>query len=379
MMIPGDNNARLTYCLNVHPGETWAEAEEAIRVHALAVRDRVAKDRPFGLGLRLSNRAARELAQPRELMAFKELLARENLFAFTVNGFPYGDFSGRRVKESVYAPDWRAGERLDYTLLLAGILHALLPPGEEGSISTVPGSWKPWIRGPEDLAAIRKNFVDTAGKLDLLAQHFGRAVRLALEPEPGCLLETTPEAVEFFGTLPPETREYVGVCLDACHAAVSFEEPLESLSALLAAGVRVAKVQLSSALRVALPEGLPDIAPFDEPVYLHQARLRGADGKIASYPDLPDFFTAYKGDPGELRVHFHVPLFFEGRGALGTTAESLSPDFFRAALKGGVRHFEIETYSFGVLPPEMQAGGVVSAIAREYEWVLTRIPQKPSA
>ena len=53
--------------------------------------------------------------------------AEQNLYVFTINGFPYGCFHGARVKENVYVPDWRTPERRDYTNLLADILADLLP------------------------------------------------------------------------------------------------------------------------------------------------------------------------------------------------------------------------------------------------------------
>jgi hypothetical protein len=145
MKIQSDPPIHLTYCLNIHPCETWEENFAAIKEHALAVRDSVAPDKAFGLGLRLSNKAAKALSVVGKLQEFKNFLAENNLYVFTINGFPYGRFHGTKVKENVYKPDWRTSERRDYTIALADILSALLPENVEGSISTVPCTYKSWI------------------------------------------------------------------------------------------------------------------------------------------------------------------------------------------------------------------------------------------
>lgn len=374
MKIPGYPDAHLCYCLNVHPAETWDEAFSAIRTSALAVRDLVSPGRPFGLGLRLSRLAADALVRPGNLAAFRDFLKSRDCYVFTINGFPYGNFSAPPVKERVYAPDWRNADRLSYTLILAEILAGLLPEGMPGSISTVPGSWKPWLKGPADLDKIRANLGRAALGLAEIEGRTGRRVNLALEPEPGCLLETTAETIDFFDSLPGEARERVGVCLDACHAATVFEEPSESLARLLENGVPVFKVQVSAALSAELPQGLSALKKFADPVYLHQARLRGEDGCVRAWDDLPEALAAYGGGHGNLRVHFHVPLHTPSLPGLATTAEGLSPRFFALALQSGVSHFEIETYTFDVLPPELKSGGAVASIAKEYEWALSRLP-----
>lgn len=158
----------LTYCTNVHPGESWAEVEANLRRYLPAIKAKVAPDRPFGVGLRLSAEAAAALSQRPALEGLRALLAEEGLYVFTLNGFPYGRFHGEAVKEKVYLPDWREEARLAYTDRLAAILAALLPEGGEGSISTVPGAFKPRATSPEALEAIADNLVRQAVALAAL-------------------------------------------------------------------------------------------------------------------------------------------------------------------------------------------------------------------
>ena len=189
MKVQDNPPIHLTYCLNIHPGEGWEENLHAIRTKTLAVRDRVGAGKPFGLGLRLSRRAAAELGRRETLDAFKRFLEENGLYVFTVNGFPFGAFHGEKVKERVYSPDWRTPERLAYTVQIAEILAALVPEGVEGSISTVPGSYKEWVKDESDVSAMVEKLASCAGELDRIRQRTGKTVRLALEPEPDCYIE----------------------------------------------------------------------------------------------------------------------------------------------------------------------------------------------
>ncbi len=385
MIVQNDPSVHLTYCLNIHRGETWSENFTAICEHATAVRDRVSVGKPFGLGLRLSNAAARELASAKAREELKQFFSEQNLYAFTINGFPFGQFHDARVKENVYAPDWRTTERRDYTKLLADILTDLLPDGMSGSISTVPGSFKPWIKTAADVRAMAQMLTECAIYFAQIESRTGKELHLGLEPEPACFLETTDEAIQFFNDAllrdaGKKTREiirrHIGICFDTCHVAIQFEDLVESLRKFENAGIRISKIQLSAALRArANAESWRALEPFCEPVYLHQTKARSRSASsLLSWIDLPEALREPPAhhDIEEARVHFHVPLFCEKYGVLESTASLLTRDFFAKISDGRAPHWEIETYTFDVLPPELRVGDVAESIAREFEW-LTRI------
>ncbi|MFM9090304.1 MAG: metabolite traffic protein EboE, partial [Verrucomicrobiota bacterium] len=243
----------LAYCTNVHRGETWAETRAALETHVLPLRRRVAPGESYAIGLRLGARAAAELAAPGELAAFRRWLDAHGSYVFTINGFPYGSFHGTRVKEQVYAPDWATPERRVYTEGLFRLLAELVPAGGEGSVSTVPASFKGFIAAdPARRPALFRELTAIARFLADLAGRTGRDLHLGLEPEPMCLLETTAETVAFFGEWrerePAVDREgllrFVGVNYDCCHLAVEFEEPAAALGRLRAAGLRLSKLHL---------------------------------------------------------------------------------------------------------------------------------------
>ena len=73
----------LTYCTNIHPGETWEEVRANLARYVVPVREQFAPGAPFGLGLRLSAAAARALAAPDglgvALAALRTVLAAHGL------------------------------------------------------------------------------------------------------------------------------------------------------------------------------------------------------------------------------------------------------------------------------------------------------------
>jgi len=362
-------SAHLTYCTNIHPAETWPEVRANLERYVVAVKASVAPDEPFGVGLRLSGRAANELAGS-ELAAFRRWLDATGLYVFTINGFPHGAFHGTPVKADVYRPDWLEPERVAYTNKLADLLAELLPDGVDGTISTVPGCFRARVTAGSE-ARMAEQLARCTDHFAALEQRSGRHITLALEPEPCCSMETTVEAVAFLGRI--ADRRHLGVCLDACHAAVEFEDLSASVAALAGAGIAVAKVQLGCGLRVA-PVGESQraaLARFAEGVYLHQVvARRGAE--LLRYVDLPEALAA-PIETDEWRVHFHVPIFRAELGEMGSTQpflEALLAAHKRAPIS---THLEVETYTWDVLPPEFRDEPIVDAIARELRWVLERL------
>jgi len=236
--------------------------------------------------------------------------------------------------------------------------------------------------GVDDRARAADRLIAFAQFLAELERETGRYLQLGLEPEPGCVLESTDDTLDFFallleraGPTEPEARRHVGICLDTCHAALAFEDSAINLRRYADAGLLVPKIQLSAALELT-GSAPPELSRFAEPVYLHQVRMRCRDGRAAAWPDLPEALGQWPLDVDVARIHFHVPMFWTGSGALRSTASSLSPSFWSQLRNGVCPHLEIETYTFDVLPPELRAGGVVDSICEEYAWVMKRVNGK---
>ena len=388
----------LSYCSNIHPGETWHELSAVLASSLPRVRALLDHRGPFGVGLRLSAQAAQTLEQPEELDAFRRFLRAGDYYVPTINGFPYGAFHGQRVKEQVYRPDWREDARLDYTNRLARLLAALLSDGPEidGSVSTVPGAFRSEIDSREDVTAMATRMIGHAAELVSIRERTGVTITLAIEPEPACYIETVDDAIRFFheqlfdaalvqqvardkqsSLTVEDVRRHIGLCFDACHMAVEFEEPGAAIDRLTAAGIRIGKVQISSALRVdpADRNAMRALDAFAEGTYLHQV-VECSPAGLTRYVDLPEAIAAARAaavDSGEWRVHFHVPIFLAEMQQFGTTQPQLAATIEALKQRASCPYLEVETYTWDVLPPEYRTSDVCTAIARELSWVKAQL------
>ena len=382
-------NVHLTYCTNIHAGQSWQDIRASLDEYVPAIKSTVAPSQPMGIGLRLSGEAAAVARQPEALASFRDQLSVLGAYVFTINAFPFGPFHGVRVKEDVYLPDWRDRERVAFTANSAAVLAGILPDGIEGSISTVPGAFKPNGRSSEAVAAMARNLMMAVADLVDLKRRTGKHIALALEPEPCCFLETTDESIAFFegALLKPETldmlggitgvgrseaeillRRHLGICYDVCHGSVEYEDTVAALDRLLAAGIAIPKIQLSTAMRIpAMTKGLIDaVMRYNDGVYLHQSIVRNGEN-LSRHVDLPDAMTAFgEGQAdGEWRIHCHVPVFLADLGEISSTRSDLVATL--AALRQRTRssHLEVETYTWDVLPDNIRTGSKSADIARE--------------
>lgn len=382
---------QLAYCTNVHRGEGWLETFLSLEKYTLAIREKVCPKKPFAIGLRLSQRAAMELSDPTTFLEFRRWLGKNSCYVFTLNGFPYGQFHGARVKDQVYKPDWVWPERVAYTNLLFNLLAELLPPNLEGSVSTVPCTFKEFYPSGDALKAIRQNLWRSIEHIARVSSKTGRKLHLGLEPEPHCWLESSAETMYLFDQLraehPRDERlcEHLGVNYDTCHFAVEFEEPQNALGCLVNYGIKISKLHLSSALKVSpTPEAREELKLFANDTYLHQVVSRDAAGNRMIFPDLPDALAharaAYgNGNPDlpEWRIHFHVPLHAPAAPPFENTNDHLLGVLDLLGQYPQIcSHLEMETYTWEVLPPELKSKDVVDQIAAEYEWTLGRLKER---
>ncbi|MFE0863468.1 metabolite traffic protein EboE [Streptomyces rochei] len=358
---PDGSTVHLAYCTNVHPAETLDGVLAQLRDHCEPVRRRLGRDR-LGIGLWLAKDAAHALVtDPSALRGLRGELDRRGLEVVTLNGFPYEGFGAEEVKYRVYKPDWADPERLEHTTSLARVLAGLLPDDvTDGSISTLPLAWRTaWDETRADKA--RSALVTLAERLDALHELTGRSIRIGLEPEPGCVVETTHDAIAPLGAI---GHDRIGICVDTCHLATSFEDPHTALDALTAARVPVVKSQLSAALHAehpSRPEVRDALAAFAEPRFLHQTRTTTATAGLRGTDDLDEALAAGGPlpDTAPWRAHFHVPLHADPAAPLTSTLPVLKSALSR--LVGGARpltrHLEVETYTWQALPAELRPRG----------------------
>jgi sugar phosphate isomerase/epimerase len=362
----------LSYCTNVHPAQRLDEVIDGLARYTAPVQQRVG--RPIAAGLWFAKSVLDELVQPgsplpvvtSRISELAAALREHQLTCHTLNAFPFGNFHSERVKDQVYLPDWTTSERADYTIGCARVLAELLPEGCDGSISTLPLGFKGHSPGPDFQDRCITRLIEVANAFDALHDDTGKCIRLAIEPEPFCVLETTAETLEFFKRLraAAETahaadavNRHLGVCFDVCHQAVEFEDVTASVAALAKAGIRINKLHITCAVNVETPGDeatRATLAAFAEPRYLHQTFARTKQGIVVRRVDLDRELcekppSAFR-DAATWRVHFHVPVHHDRFQTLGTTQPELRAAL--AAVKGldYAPHLEVETYTWGVLP-----------------------------
>lgn len=390
---------QITYCSNIHPGETWPEHTNELR----AVVPKIASffpQKPFNLGLRLAERAADFLKNAEQAqMEWKSWLVQNQITVTTMNGFPYGSFHGSVVKDLVHAPDWTSEERVIYTQNLALVLAQIMPDDERsGGISTSPLSYKFWWKSIQEkeqaYQQATENILSMVVFLQELEQKTGKSIHIDIEPEPDGLIENMAEFLDWYsayllplgvkkwGSAAEESiRKHIQLCFDVCHVAVGFEQPEVVINQLEKHEIQTGKIQVSSALSVDWETGdfqekKHTLAQFNEPTYLHQVVAKRPDGTLDKYRDLDWALADFSPQKHtEWRVHFHVPIFLESYGCLGSTQATILETLAQHKRKPFTQLLEIETYTWGVLPKDAQKP-LATSIQRELDWLLTQLNEK---
>lgn len=390
----------LTYCTNIHAGESWDEHFASLKANFPGIKAGFSGATSMGIGLRLSNQASIDLMKPAALAVFKEWLAENDAFVFTMNGFPYGNFHQVKVKALVHHPDWTTAERTSYTLRLFDILSELLPDGIDGGVSTSPLGYKYSFGEDNDVTEARnlatQHIVQVAERLIALRQHKGQLMHLDIEPEPDGVLENGYEFIEWYEQelLPAGVthltkklaltvadadkllREHITLCYDVCHFAVGYENHAEIIQRLANKNIKVGKIQISAALKVLLPQTTAArnavanaLVNYNEDVYLHQVVARNTNGHLTRYRDLPDALAGFnESNEQEWRIHFHIPLFTNELDTVQSTNDDVRTVLEIQKQQPFTQHLEVETYTWEVLPLAMKLP-IDQSILRELLWV----------
>lgn len=383
------------YCTNVHAGRDYSTALDNIRKHSFAVRKHLTNNQPLGIGLWFSEKAATEAIGLHQLDKLKQELEANHIVPYTMNGFPQGDFHSPVVKHNVYLPTWWHPERLSYTLQLIQILDALLPAGQLGSISTLPISWGSPRPTNEQLTQAARHLLHIANHLKRTEETSGRRIVIAIEPEPGCFITDNASLRQFFSDFlsspsiseadAQTARTYLTVCHDVCHAAVMAEDQLAEMIAHAQQGIQIGKVQVSSAIQIdwhllnleQREQALKQLAGFAEDRYLHQTHVITEENGSVLHEDLPILLRKLPATEelrGQWRIHFHVPIYLDQFGQLGSTRNEINRclQILHKEPTSGVRftgHYEVETYAWGVLPEYLRVSDLSEGIANEVQWL----------
>ena len=178
-------------------------------------------------------------------------------------------------------------------------------------------------------------------------------------------------------------RRHLGVCFDACHAAVEFEDPAAVVALAARAGIRIAKMQLSAASRISAVDGAATRrARGHSPTTSTCTRWSSA----ASGTLTRSIWTCREALAGvdaprpsaEWRVHFHVPIFRRELGAFANTQGVLGRTSWRCHRPSRSRRISRSRPTPGTSCRRHYRDEPTSAtaIARELAWVTwSRLPR----
>ena len=365
----------LCYCGNVHNARDLDELLASIESGPALVRGELGLDQ-LNYGLWLSETALSE-SIAEEHQRLRAALAKHRIRVSTMNAFPQGDFQAEVVKYEVYRPNWASVERLNYTLQCAELLAVLLDDScETGTISTLPLGVRDALTDSAELERACENLCQAAMALATLATTSGKSIRICIEPEPGCYLETGADFIAFWqGPLArvaarmnasDAVATHLGMCLDTCHHALMFEDARSLVKALGDAQIPIGKIQLSSAIRIdpKSSESMIALRELDEKRFLHQV-IAQVDGVVSACDDISGIDSLPV--TSDWRVHFHVPIHLAEFSGLGTTQSfmreilNLVPSLAQSLTFAP--QLEVETYTWQVMPEKQRPNSPESLAA----------------
>lgn len=388
----------LTYCSNIYSSDTWNDIFVNLKKNIPKISSKLSINKPFGIGLRLSNKAATQLLENNNIVVFQEWLNENNYYVSTINGFVYGNFYNTNIKDKVYKPDWTTLERANYNNLLIEILSKLCPIGKEIGFSTAPLGYKFSLNKEKETSdnnLVINYLLILLKKLIYIEKLENKTIHIDFEPEADCLLENIHDVINFFEksllinlaskltedlniTL-PEAKNYIlkhlRICYDICHQSVQFEDHLKNFEILNKRNIKIGKIQLSSALEINVKKHTLnnlkiDLDKFKDEIYLHQVVIKNFDGSFTKYRDLPEALENFSDNKESFwRIHYHLPIFAENYNNLFTTRKELQTIINFLKTSPITSCLEIETYTWEILPKELKFN-LIESIVKEYEWII---------
>lgn len=364
------------FCSNLLPQESLDDLLPALLTFAKGVRQQ--SEVPLlGIDLRLGLQAITQANQRSDLADWRQRFQEAGLVITTLNAFPLLPFQSDVVKDQAYRPDWGSTDRLKASISAIAIADQLSHEADEiCTISTLPGSYRPWAEAEADPLTMARHL----GQWVVAAWHHrqrgGRRVVLAIEPEPCCSWGSGAELAQFWQTYGQHTlsqvcqdlhstidgqtaiNEHLACCWDTCHASVVFEDQAGAIAALSHLGLAPLKVQYSAAPGAAPPlsaAGIAALVALDEPRFCHQVGIRDQASHITVLPDLSHLAAwharlsaAEQQSLAAIRTHFHIPIHRDPDSPELASTIADSRLGLAAALRHGARHVSVETYTWSL-------------------------------
>ena len=311
---PDGTTVHLAYCTNVHAAEDLDGVLAQLPTTPSRCAARLGTGPPRHRSVAGPGRRHRTLAaDPAALRRCRPNSTARGLEVVTLNGFPYQGFGASASSTASTGPTGPSPARLDHTPDLRPRPHRAAPRRRRPRHRLHAAARLAHRLGrPERRRTARRALATLAGRLDALEELTGRRIRVGLEPEPGCTVETT----DAIGAHRRRRRRPATGSASAWTPAISPSSSRSPAAALRAPRRRRAAGRQAPALRaLARRTTRPTdgaraaLADFAEPRFLHQTRTAARRRQAADTDDLADALAAAGcRRPAPWRSHFHVPL-----------------------------------------------------------------------
>lgn len=405
------SNFHLSYCTNIHKGESWNEVFTNIKKYTVNVKKLITRKKWFSIGLCLSNKSVKSLTKKNILKKFQKWLLKKYIYIQTINSFCFTNFHEKNIKQKIYNPNWGTYERYIFTKQIINIIKHTLLITTTGTISTVPLFYKYTIKTKKEKYILLQKSIINLMNILIHLKKINKNISICMEPEPDCYLEKTSDVITFYNKRlyihgneylqknykitkkinKQLIKKYIKVCYDICHFSLFKEKIQQTLSKFKKEKIDIGKIQLSSGLKTNEPKNYFLKNNFFKKLnkitkktpFLHQAysTIINKNNTISSH--YKDLFEIKKRPLLEKKpikminkkiwkVHYHIPLYKSKHQNFKTTQKEIS-NLFRILLNSKKykipTSIEIETYTWDNFK-KSQKINLLTSIVNEYKYTL---------
>lgn len=377
----------------IKPVTSFADIQATMRDFLAPINRAINAESPVDVSVRLSQAA---LGDPE--FSGEKLRSLLDEYGLALAGISAVSIGGG-TKEHVHHPDWRTEERLGFMFPALNLAAEFATPAREVGVTTNALSYRHWldIDMPGNWAALTLNVIRAVQHLVGIRQRTGITIHIDLEVEPGSVLRDSADILRFYtqwllprgsamlsdrmdeigGTATEAILRHVRLALDTAHAGVVWDDAGASLDAFEQYGIRIGRLQVSSALEVQIPaepdarqEMAEHLATFVSPTLLQQVVAHRDGALVQRFEDLPDAIAVINESVSERwRIHTHAPLLADRYGIFASTREDTASWIREIARRGlDVGMIELRSANWDVVPHD-DRGPMEAMIMREVEWV----------
>lgn len=364
----------LTYCSNIFKVNKVKKLIYNINQYIINIKK---KEQYINISLCISNNLSIELKK--KCIELKSWMKKYNIDISSINAFVYQNFHKKRIKETIYSPDWSSINRLIFTHRLITLSSKLKRKKIHISISTLPISYKKWIKKYDEPYI----FYKSTNYLKNYKISLNKNISIDIEPEPCCEIENYKNFIIFYKKWidikkdKSNNAKFLGICFDVCHFSVIFDKQEKIIKLIKKTKINIGKIQISSALKTIIPKKISQLKRLKNTLhilrksdFLHQCMIKNIN-KIEKYTDIPKLLSLIKKKQNlELRIHCHIPVYKKKFKYMTTTKNEINKINKLLKKTQLTKILEIETYTQNIFFNKINRN---KSIKKEYHFTIKSI------